>query len=262
MTLSKKEKELQTLLEAYSPPDISSGRKNAALYKLKTEAGKEHKKEKTPFWLRLKIQLAYIPASLWLTESFLLIFGLWICVHAPHSNGLTTLSVASPVLGVTVFPVLARSFSEGMWELEQSSRYNLKDICCMRLLIFGLADTFIVAVLSAVIVKTGTAPYSCLLRVVVPFTVSCSVYMYLIRRIRNSSVNYILVCAGIFLCLVCLYMQKYYVLLEEILSGIQTTAVTAAALAASMILLNVQVYLYVRFIGQKGKGWDELWNYN
>lgn len=131
----------------------------------------------------------------------------------------------------------------------------------MRLFIFGITDACILAVLFAAAERTGAALGNYLLWVVVPFAASCSLYMYLIRKIRNSTVNYVLVCAGTFLCGVCLYLHRYYDRMEYFLSGSAGTVAAAAVLVTTMAVLGTQVCAYVRFVSQKGKGWDEIWNY-
>lgn len=262
MSLSKKEKEIQKVLSGYRSPAAVPERRNTAVYIIEAEYGKKGIQNRCPYWIRLKTQIAYIPKLLWLVQGILLTAGLWAIMYAPRSGALTVLSAGSPVLGVTVFPVLLRSFSNGMWELEQSARFSLKEICGMRLLIFGLTDTCILAVLLAAMVREGTSLSSYLYWVIVPFALSCSCYMYLIRKIRRSASGYMLICAGAVLGCVSLYVQGYKDKIEGFLSGGIGSAAAAVLPAAAAVILGIQVYSYVRFIGQKGKGWEEIWNYS
>ena len=262
MSLSKTEKKLQLLLNEYKCPEATPEQRNAMIHALQTERARAFLLSRSNYRMRLMTQIVYIPKALWLIQGILLILGLWVIMHAPRSGALTVLSVGAPMLGVTVFPVLLCSFSDGMWELEQSARYSLKEICIMRLLIFGVADTCILAVFLAAMVRAGSSLSSYLYWVVVPFALSSSVYLYLIRTIRRTASGYIIVCAGAVLSCASLYIQGYKERIEDVLAGSMGTAVSALLPIAAAIILGVQIWSYVRFIGQKEKGWDEIWNYN
>lgn len=80
-----------------------------------------------------------------------------------------------------------RSFTSGMWELEQTLKYDLRQHIIIKLLIFGLADLFLIVCLA--FISQGVLAISFLkiiLYLLVPFNISCIVLFSLFTVWRNT----------------------------------------------------------------------------
>lgn len=80
-----------------------------------------------------------------------------------------------------------RSFTSGMWELEQTLKYDLRQHIIIKLLIFGLADLFLIVCLA--FISQGVLAISFLkiiLYLLVPFNFSCIVLFSLFTVWRNT----------------------------------------------------------------------------
>ena len=93
---------------------------------------------------RIFNQLKYISPLLWISE--LLAMGLCLFIASQINSGTDMTAVLSGIsfivalLGVIGFPEICKSFSCQMWELEQSCKYNLRQIVAMKPSIIGTVD--------------------------------------------------------------------------------------------------------------------------
>ncbi|MCC5804355.1 hypothetical protein [Rossellomorea vietnamensis] len=82
---------------------------------------------------------------------------------------------------------VVRSFTSGMWELEQTLKYDLRQHTIIKLLIFGLADLLLIVCLAYI--SQGVLAISFLkiiLYLLVPFNISCIVLFSLFTVWRNT----------------------------------------------------------------------------
>lgn len=82
---------------------------------------------------------------------------------------------------------VVRSFTSGMWELEQTLKYDLRQHTIIKLLIFGLADLLLIV--SLAFISQGVLAISFLkiiLYLLVPFNISCIVLFSLFTVWRNT----------------------------------------------------------------------------
>ena len=101
---------------------------------------------------RIFNQFKYISPILWFAQ--LLAFGLCVFIIS-RTNGdtditlvLSSISFIVAFIGIVGFPELCKSFSYQMWELEQSCKYNLRQIVAIKLSIIGMIDLVIVLIIS------------------------------------------------------------------------------------------------------------------
>jgi len=86
-----------------------------------------------------------------------------------------------------------RSFTSGMWELEQTLKYDLRQHIIIKLLIFGSVDLLLIVCLS--LISQGILAVSffkIFLYLLVPFNISCIVVFSLLTVWRNSITSTVL----------------------------------------------------------------------
>ncbi len=147
----------------------------------------------------------------------LLIFG--VCAYLEGSQAkmmvwLGTGSVFASCLGVFLMVELCRSTSHHMLELEQSCYLNIKQLWCVKLLIFGCLDVVLLTVLIGGIsrnVSCGLFPVA--LYLLVPFVVSSGLQLLIFTAFRRGKREYLQMSVAIFvsfLFLLPLDMPKLY----------------------------------------------------
>jgi len=86
-----------------------------------------------------------------------------------------------------------RSFTSGMWELEQTLKYDLRQHIIIKLLIFGSVDLLLIVCLS--LISQGILAvffFKIFLYLLVPFNISCIVVFSLLTVWRNSITSTVL----------------------------------------------------------------------
>lgn len=71
--------------------------------------------------------------------------AVFLMFEVPYENALVVCSLLTPLLGALLVPELARSFSEGMWEMEQVCFYNLGEIMAFKMVILGGVSGVLIA---------------------------------------------------------------------------------------------------------------------
>lgn len=88
---------------------------------------------------------------------------------------------------------LFKSFTNNMWELEQTFKYDLRQHTAMKMLVFGVFDLLLIVILA--VVGKQIFPVSFLsfaLYLLVPFNVFCIVLFSIFTLIRNNLSNLLL----------------------------------------------------------------------
>ena len=126
-----------------------------------------------------------------------------------------------------------------------SCRYDLRSIFSIKLLIFGIVD-FALLLLAAVVAgrETGEPFFTALSAVIVPFSLSNSLYLLMISRLRRRCSSYLLMGTGVFLVI----LQKWAVSAAEANpDGIGTAIFTSGwTFVFSLVLLSAAVALFFR----------------
>ena len=187
--------------------------------------------------------------------------GIVLTQTADKESYITFGYVLSPLLAMIGFPAILKSFSNGVGELEQSCRYNLREILGMRILLTVVTEAVVlVIVLGIGELKEGSMMES-VLKVFVPFLFSTAVYFWIIRHVSTKAVYSILAGAAVMLCIGCMQLKTFCEMHPEIL-WIQKENVLSLAFLGALFLTVIGARQYLQFIGKKKKGWDELWSFN
>ena len=164
-------------------------------------------------WYRRIInQFKYISPLLWFSQ--LLAIGICMLLISQISSDtdmtaiLSAISFIVALLGVVGFPEVCKSFSYQMWELEQSCKYNLRQIVAIKLSIIGTIDLIIIlAITLFTSLQTELPMWEMALYLFVPFNLACIISFFITSLARNKNSVFPIFPAGFgfaFLMLLCI----------------------------------------------------------
>lgn len=183
-------KELEKLLKERKKPEPENEKKEA----LKLLAAKAMQEKilipKKRLWRRLFEQAAWIPARTWLALSVFSLGSIYLLLYFPYERALTILSLCMPFAGIFFLPEIAKSFSEGMWELEQACVYNLKEIISLKMSIFGIMSLLMFGLSSAVVGMEKESLLKFYVWVILPFLFVSSLSFLVLRAARGEKAEY------------------------------------------------------------------------
>lgn len=224
------------------PPDAARkesdiGRALAAARRVPRESG---------FFAQLKTQLGYVGPWFWLGLAGLILILLalhwWVGTQATSelSRMLPTLalfSISGPLVAALAAPVLARSYTCDMWELEEASYHNLSRLTSLRLLICAAAVLPVMAVLAAAgLGLTGILPG--LATLAAPFLLASGMNYFILGRLRGTAGSLCCVGACLVLALLCTLPLFASQLVPSLLrSGLLPVAAAAALLVCAAVFL-------------------------
>lgn len=138
----------------------------------------------------------------------LLIFGACAYLEGSKAQMMTWLgtgSVFASILGVFLMLELCRSSSYHMLELEQSCYLNIKQLWCVKMLIFGSLDLLLLTVLIGGISKNVSCGlFAVALYLLVPFVVSSGLQLLVFTMFRRGKREYLQMCAAVLVSLLSL----------------------------------------------------------
>lgn len=145
-----------------------------------------------PYFNLLRSTFRFISPKTWIMQFLLLL--LTIGIH--YSEILAHYSLATIInsyLLIFIFSTLFfldelyRSFTTGMWELEQSFKFDLRQHTLMKLLIFGFFDFLLILMIAILSKLTMALPIvNVLLYLLVPYNLVCILLLYTITFWRNN----------------------------------------------------------------------------
>lgn len=210
-----------------------------------------------PLWIRLWETAGYCSGWTWGSFLFFAAAAVVLMLKVPYENALAVCSLFTPLLGVFLVPELARSFSEGMWELEQSCFYNLGEILALKMIILGIVSGLLIAFGAAATRVESGSFLDFELWICLPFLAVSSLSFFLLRKIRSRQAEYGLIgidfmAAGV---IVCMWSAKdeIYRLMEQRQTGLILLAVLS-------VLLGCLIFNGVKFFRSAGNGelvWEE-----
>jgi len=139
----------------------------------------------------IRSSLQFTRLHTWLFQFALLILTTILITNVIHDESFVFIIQSLTV--IVIFSVIFfidevfRSFTSGMWELEQTLKYDLRQHIIIKLLIFGLADLLLIVCLA--FISQGVLAISFLkiiLYLLVPFNISCIVLFSLFTVWRNT----------------------------------------------------------------------------
>lgn len=135
-------------------------------------------------------QIPFIKKSVWLMSILILLPVAWAASFASE-NTVWIVSAFTPFLALLLIAENTKSAIYGMNELEMSARFSLKSVVLARLIILGVFNFGIFCIIIPVchvansisFMQTGVYLF-------VPYLLTTSISLYLVRRFRNKEVIY------------------------------------------------------------------------
>lgn len=198
------------------------------------------------FLAQLKTQLGYIGPWFWIGLGVLILILLgvhwWIGTQTliEQNRMLPTLALfsgAGPLVAALAAPVLARSYTYDMWELEEASYHNLSRLTTLRIGICALAVLPVMAVLAAAgLGLTGLLPgVACL---AAPFLLASGMNYFILGRLRGTAGS--LCCVGA--CLVLALFCALPLLASQLIPSLTRSGLLPVA-AVGVLLVCAAVFL-------------------
>ena len=174
--------------------------------------------QRLSFTRRILNQIKYISPLLWGTELVVFAICVWIVSQTSVDSDITlvlsSLSFCVAALGIFGFPELCKSFPFQMWELEQSCKYNLRQIVTLKLAILGTLDLLLTMGLAVVVGAQISIPlWEVAVYLLVPFNLSCIVSFFTLGILRDKESEWLLLPVGgaaIFLMMICVNRFSLY----------------------------------------------------
>ncbi|AYW50076.1 beta-carotene 15,15'-monooxygenase [Tetragenococcus halophilus] len=135
--------------------------------------------------------IKFISLKIWLMQLLSFLLSAWVLANFPLIQVITP--VIQTVTFILLFSILFfadelfKSFTTGMWELEQTLRYDVRQHILMKLLLFGLIDMFVMLSLSAIAFQVMPVHFvSILFYLLVPYNLVCLLVFSIVTVWRNK----------------------------------------------------------------------------
>lgn len=235
------DRELKQLLCSMERPKADEAKKAASIKRILAQAGELRGVPRISHWERIFTMAGYLPVWLWLGQALLLV----LCGFAAAMNGevLELFPLLLPLLGCLACGEIPRGLSCRMWELEQSCRYNLREVILLKTQIIGGTDLVLLLCVIGMYAGRGVSLAWCMAKIAFPFVLAAAVYFWVLHHAGHRTSSYAVTAAGIFSALLadgiagnlCSMLEKRYVGKEW--------AWIAVLLAAALLLLSLRRYL-------------------
>ena len=242
--MNRSERQIRTALQRGNAPELSGEQLEALDRLVRREA-------ETVKWLPGKSlfqslweQAAYISPMTWAFQLAFLLAGVLLLQAGAEEAALKNLSAIIPLAALIGIPELTKSFSYGMWELEESCFYNLRQLVLLKMMLFGLVDAVLLLFLIAVAGKRGTSLTEAFYYLVIPFNLSGACYLGLFRVLKRRCSGYVLAAAGCVLLSGGLVLRRYPSIgLAPVQTGLRAEMVWPMAVCSVFALVGVGIWL-------------------
>lgn len=200
-----------------------------------------------------KTQLAYIGLWFWLgilaLATVLALFCRQISAgtQAPGSGIFPTLmlfSITGPAVAALAAPLLARSYTWQMWELEEAAFHNLARLTSLRLVIAFLAGVPVLFAMGlAGLEATGLLPG--LFALSIPFLLACGATYCILGRLRGTPGSLCSVGTCLLLGILCVVAQSMSAV-QGFMQGSEWLACCTPALALAVVFYIISARGLIR----------------
>lgn len=234
-----KDEELKNILLQVKGPAIDSQRKEAAVCFVMSSKKERRGLTRITYWERLRSMVGYLSGGYWIIQGFLLL----LCGYCAAAGGekILVLATTAPLLGCIGCTEIQRGYACGMWELEMSCRYDLRQVMLLKMQIFGGVDLAAILCLMIFAGSTGAAFPQMLVTILLPYLLSCSVYFLLLCVTDRKVSNYVMIGVGVFMAVA---TQMVFSFLDDVSWNVINTHAEWAALAvlaaADLLLLAMR----------------------
>ena len=204
------------------------------------------------WYRRIVNQFKYISPLLWFSQ--LLAIGICMLLISQISSDTDMTAILSAIsfivasLGVVGFPEVCKSFSYQMWELEQSCKYNLRQITALRLSVIGTFHLILVLVIALATSMQMSLPlWEIALYLLVPFNLSCIAAFFVLGFFRNRGKERLILPAGLGVAFFLFIATNRFSLYDRFAISVWTVAF----LVTTVILIN-RIFHFLNRLEQGG----------
>lgn len=255
----KKEKDIIQMLKNMEEPAVDGYTKKMAVNEILLNFSRQPVGTSAPFWERLLRQAEYISPLTWGMQLILFLCVTWLLNRIGYSQPviLMTAATAAPLFALVGCTEIARSFSHNMWELEQSSRYNLRYLLGMKMLLLGLMDLILFSGLLAVSIGRGGMFWQTAFCLLAPFNLANTVYLMMLFFTGGRCPLQLLFAAGIAMMIAVAYFGSSCLNLVNIWQELFGKLWTGGLLAATFLGMFRMIYV---FLVSDRWGEERVWN--
>lgn len=254
--MNRRERELLELLKEGKTPELSGKRQRQLDCLIQKEARMVRWLPKKHIFTRLWEQAAYISNSAWGFQLLFLLCGIWLIKADGIRQPLQHLAVMIPLVGLVGVPQLARSYSCGMGELEESCFYNMRQVILLKMLLFGIVDGLLLLLLAAAAGNRGQGAAEAFYYLVIPFNLSNAVYLTMFRVLKRRCSSFGLAAAGLFMTGAGMGLRPYGLFDIERVAGLRLPGAVWLAVLASTLVLSGVCFQLVRDLEKE----ELIWN--
>lgn len=182
---------------------VKEEQKQRILQNIAAEAKQKHWQYTPSLWEIFKGQLKYISAFCLGGQAVCMLTVILLLGYFQERGGNTltylgVFSVAASYVGVFLLMELSRSRDYGTMELEQSCYLNLKQVWCIKMILFGCLDFVMFTVMILGIAgNTSCGAFRSMVYLLVPFVISNSVQLWVFTILRGGRREYLQMGTGI-----------------------------------------------------------------
>lgn len=182
-------------------------------------------------------QAAYISPFTWIFQVVFLAFGLYLLNAGLGMSAVKSLSVLIPLAGMIAVPEMTKSFSYGMWELEESCFYNMRQVIFLKMVILGIADGILILAFIAAAGSKGIRLTEAFYYMAVPFNLSNACYLFLFKLFKRRCSGYMVAAAGCLIIAAGWLAERYRILdISRLMERTGPGAVWIAVAASAAVL--------------------------
>lgn len=233
--MTDEEKQLMNLLKQYKAPDMEQSRVEQMERRLYQELSGTFLTPEKRMLGGIWSQAGYISPVTWMFQLLILLAGAALVSMQTEEALWLGMTVLVPLIGLVGVPELAKSFHCGMWELEESCFYNLREIVMMKMVIFGVVDGVLLLAMLWMAGRGGMGFTESVAAILIPFNCSNAIYLELFRFFKRRCTGYVLAAAAFLTIMVFLSFRQVMPLMPAAVSGLAVEM--AAVLAGGISLL-------------------------
>lgn len=256
--MNREEMQLKTMLLHIEAPQLTGAQKDRLNHLIAHEASQMAWMPHKPLAQRILEQAAYLSPRTWALQFMVLALGILFLLAGEEGVTAASLSAFIPLIGLIGVPELAKSFSNGMWELEESCFYNLRQVILLKMLLFGIVDGILLLTMIAAAGSQGTGAAEAFYYLAVPFNLSTACYLGLFHVLKRRCDGFVLAAAGILMVLAGLAAQRYGLFQITWFLRLAGQGCIWLVVAVSQALLAGMGY---HLIHQFDKEEESLWNF-
>ncbi len=208
------EKDLHKLYKNVPPPKSSSIQDT--ILKVR-EIVSETQCRGLTFWEFYFQQFGFIRKKVWIIQFLILLFcGLRLYSYPASMQVINLISSIAPLIYISTFTELSRTYTYKTVELELSTQYTLSQVMLSRISILGLMNILSLTILGIFVgIKTSLYAYEIFLYICVPFMITCFGCLWILNKFKNKESNYYCFAFGVFIMgivsISTLYLPKLYI---------------------------------------------------